>query len=90
VVAGTGEVVVPSGGGEPGTVVVPDPVGAVVPPGLVDDAGRALLPWSCDETTTAVIAPAPATTATPAASMPFLTESQATLARPWRNGSKSS
>ena len=91
-VAGTGEVAVPSGGGEDGSVVVPELPATVVPPELegADDAGRAVLPPSREETTTAVIAPAPATTATPAASMPFLTGSQATLARPWTNGSKSS
>jgi hypothetical protein len=98
VVVGSGAAIAPGGaGGGTGEFVVgtvPEGVGAVDPPGPVvtegvDAAGLALLPWPPEETTTPAIAPAPATTATPAASRPFLTRSEATLAEPWRKGSKS-
>jgi hypothetical protein len=91
VVVGTGEVVVPGGTTgrppvvDPGTVVptvglVP-PVDACTEPGIVDGAAWVPLVPPCEEATTAAIAPAPATTAIPAASKAFFTWPEATLAR---------
>jgi hypothetical protein len=61
-------------------LVVPGWVGAAVVP----------VPPSLDERTTATMTPASAATATTAASTAFLTEPEATLARPWLHVSKSS
>jgi hypothetical protein len=89
VVVGTGEVVVVGGTtGTPPLVVAVSP-GAVAPVPVVprevaavaDEGAAPCVPPPCDERTTAVTAPAPATTAIPTASRSFLTWREATLAR---------
>jgi hypothetical protein len=67
-------------------VVARVPVEAVAP----EEAGAAGFLSLPEETTIAATTPATAATATAAASRAFFTDSEATLARPCQNGSKSS
>jgi hypothetical protein len=78
-----------------GTWVPPVPAAVVVArvpvePVAPEEAGAAGFLSLPEETTTATTTPAAAATATAAASRAFFTDSEATLARPCQNGSKTS